>query len=104
MKSILKFIFFPRSNFLIMKYEGVALFISLIVLNDEVHNGLVASQFNNPTFFMIGGVFSNNDSKEYFKRTLNVSNIQWKPSYNLIFLYKTFLLVNFLFKIVMSET
>ncbi|XP_048260195.1 glutamate [NMDA] receptor subunit 1 isoform X1 [Bombus terrestris] len=57
-----------------MKYEGVALFISLIVLNDEVHNGLVASQFNNPTFFMIGGVFSNNDSKEYFKRTLNTLN------------------------------
>lgn len=82
-----------------MKYGGVALFISLIVLNDEVHNGLVASQFNNPTFFMIGGVFSNNDSKEYFKRTLNVSNIQWKPSYNLIFFYKTFLLVNFLFKL-----
>lgn len=57
-----------------MKYKGVALFISLIVLSDEGYNRLVASQFNNPTFFMIGGVFSNNESKDYFKRTLNVSN------------------------------
>ncbi|KOX68537.1 Glutamate [NMDA] receptor subunit 1 [Melipona quadrifasciata] len=62
-----------------MKYEGVALFISLIVLNDEVYNGLVASQFNNPTFFMIGGVFSNNESKEYFKRTLN--NLNFNSQY-----------------------
>ncbi|KAK9301078.1 hypothetical protein QLX08_006418 [Tetragonisca angustula] len=62
-----------------MKYEGIALFISLIVLNDEVYNGLVASQFNNPTFFMIGGVFSNNESKDYFKRTLN--NLNFNSQY-----------------------
>ncbi|XP_043512343.1 glutamate [NMDA] receptor subunit 1 [Frieseomelitta varia] len=62
-----------------MKYEGIALFISLIILNDEVYNGLVASQFNNPTFFMIGGVFSNNESKEYFKRTLN--NLNFNSQY-----------------------
>ncbi|CAL7946864.1 unnamed protein product [Xylocopa violacea] len=61
-----------------MKYEGVVLFIFLIVLNDEVYNGLVASQFNNPTFFMIGGVFSNNGSKEYFKQTLNTLNFNSK--------------------------
>ncbi|CAK9809869.1 Glutamate [NMDA] receptor subunit 1 [Anthophora plagiata] len=61
-----------------MKYEGIALFIFLIVLNDEVYNGLVASQFNNPTYFMIGGVFSNNESKEYFKKTLNTLNFNSK--------------------------
>ncbi|XP_017752386.1 PREDICTED: glutamate [NMDA] receptor subunit 1 isoform X1 [Eufriesea mexicana] len=61
-----------------MKYKGVALFISLIVLSDEGYNRLVASQFNNPTFFMIGGVFSNKKSKDYFKLTLNNLNFNSK--------------------------
>ncbi|XP_017884037.1 glutamate [NMDA] receptor subunit 1 isoform X2 [Ceratina calcarata] len=61
-----------------MKYEGVALFTFLIILNDEVYNGLVASQFNNPTFYRIGGVFSNNESKVSFENTLNNLNFNSK--------------------------
>nr|CAJ09697.1 NMDA-type glutamate receptor subunit 1, variant 9 (NR1.9) [Apis mellifera carnica] len=50
-----------------MKYESIALFISLIILNDEIYNIIASPQLNNPTLFMIGGVFSNNKSKKYFE-------------------------------------
>nr|CAJ09693.1 NMDA-type glutamate receptor subunit 1, variant 5 (NR1.5) [Apis mellifera carnica] len=57
-----------------MKYESIALFISLIILNDEIYNIIASPQLNNPTLFMIGGVFSNNKSKKYFEQTLNELN------------------------------
>lgn len=56
------------------KHDRVALLLVLIVLNEQVYNGLTENQFNNPTFFRIGGVFSNNESIEYFRDTLSVSN------------------------------
>lgn len=61
-----------------MKYESIALFISLVILNDEIYNIIASPQLNNPTLFMIGGVFSNNKSKKYFEQTLNVSNMKRK--------------------------
>ncbi|PBC26173.1 glutamate [NMDA] receptor subunit 1 isoform X1 [Apis cerana] len=57
-----------------MKYESIALFISLIILNDEIYNIIANQQLNNPTLFMIGGVFSNNKSKKCFEQTLNELN------------------------------
>nr|CAJ09696.1 NMDA-type glutamate receptor subunit 1, variant 8 (NR1.8) [Apis mellifera carnica] len=56
-----------------MKYESIALFISLIILNDEIYNIIASPQLNNPTLFMIGGVFSNNKSKKYFEQTSHIS-------------------------------
>lgn len=61
-----------------MKYENIALFISLIILNGEIYNIIANQQLNNPTLFMIGGVFSNNKSKKCFEQTLNVSNMKRK--------------------------
>ncbi|XP_043788462.1 glutamate [NMDA] receptor subunit 1 isoform X1 [Apis laboriosa] len=57
-----------------MKYESIALFISLIILNNEIYNIIANQQLNNPTLFMIGGVFSNNKSKKCFEQSLNELN------------------------------
>ncbi|XP_029052666.1 glutamate [NMDA] receptor subunit 1 isoform X2 [Osmia bicornis bicornis] len=60
------------------EHDRVALFLVLIVLNEQVYNGLTESQFNNPTLFRIGGVFSNNESIEYFRETLSNLNLNSK--------------------------
>uniref|UniRef100_UPI00147906F5 glutamate [NMDA] receptor subunit 1 isoform X2 n=1 Tax=Osmia lignaria TaxID=473952 RepID=UPI00147906F5 len=60
------------------EHDRVALFLVLIVLNEQVYNGLTESQFNNPTLFRIGGVFSNNESIDYFRETLSNLNLNSK--------------------------
>ncbi|XP_076627931.1 glutamate ionotropic receptor NMDA type subunit 1 isoform X1 [Colletes latitarsis] len=60
------------------KYEGVLLFLLLIVLNDVAYNGLAARQANNPTLFKIGGVLSNDESKDHFRKTIDHLNFDSK--------------------------
>ncbi|XP_076160920.1 glutamate ionotropic receptor NMDA type subunit 1 isoform X2 [Ptiloglossa arizonensis] len=60
------------------KYEGALLFLLLIVLNDEVYNGLAARQANNPNLFKIGGVLSNEESKAHFRETIDHLNFDSK--------------------------
>nr|XP_012147215.1 PREDICTED: glutamate [NMDA] receptor subunit 1 isoform X3 [Megachile rotundata] len=67
-----------RSNSIMRQHDRTALFLVLIVLNEQVYNGLTENQFNNPTFFRIGGVFSNNESIEYFRETLSTLNLNSK--------------------------
>ncbi|KZC11904.1 PREDICTED: glutamate [NMDA] receptor subunit 1 [Dufourea novaeangliae] len=60
------------------KHEVALLLVLLIVLNDVIYNGLAVRQANNPTLFKIGGVLSNEESKTYFRETIDHLNFDSK--------------------------
>jgi len=54
--------------------KSVLLFI-FIILHNAPRLGLATAKlvnYNNPRFFKIGGVLSNDDSKEHFEKTIDV--------------------------------
>lgn len=56
------------------KYDKmIALMICLVTLLDDQSHAARPSSYNSPTLFMIGGVLSNNESKNYFGATVDVS-------------------------------
>ncbi|XP_076233083.1 glutamate ionotropic receptor NMDA type subunit 1 [Calliopsis andreniformis] len=56
------------------KHKRTALFLLLIILNQEIYNGFAAHQFTNPNYFKIGGVFSKNESRASFEKTIDHLN------------------------------